>query len=102
MTSLTRTSLTAAIATLAVLATASASFARPDARTMTCYQTQALIESQGAAVITTGQHTYERFVAHDGYCYHPEVRHITYIDTRDTDQCPVYHCERPIRPFFDD
>ena len=101
MTSLIRTSLTAGIATLAILATASASFARPDARTMTCQQTQSLIDREGAITISTGRHTYERFVAYDGYCYHPEVRRITYIRTRDTDECPVYHCERPILPFDD-
>lgn len=101
MTSPIRTSFTIGIATLAVLATASASFARPDARTMTCQQTQELIDRQSAITISTGQHTYERFVAYDGYCYHPEVRRITYIRTRDTDRCPVYHCERPMLPFDD-
>lgn len=101
MSSLIRTSLTAGIATLAILATASASLARPDARTMTCQQTQSLIDRQGAITISTGQHTYERIVAYDGYCYHPEVRRITYISTRDTNECPVYHCERPILPFDD-
>ncbi len=101
MTSLSRSTFTAGVATLAVLVSTGASFARPDARAMTCQQTQNLIRQQGAVVITTGQHTYERFVSRTGYCYHPEVRHITYISTRDTDQCPVYNCERPIR-FFDD
>jgi hypothetical protein len=101
MTSLIRTPFAAGITTLAILATASASFARPDARTMTCQQTQSLIDRQGAITISTGRHTYERFVAYDGYCYHPEVRRITYIKTRDTNECPVYHCERPILPFDD-
>lgn len=101
MTPLIRTSLTAGITALAIAATASASFARPDARQMSCGQTQSLVERSGAVVITTGQHTYDRFVAHDGYCYHPEVREITYIRTRDTDQCPIYHCEQPVFPFDD-
>ena len=101
MTPSKRLPLTTAIAALSVLATASAGFARPDARAMTCGQTQALIEQQRAVVITTGRHTYERFVAYNGYCYHPEVPRITFISTRDNNRCPVYHCERPVR-FFDD
>jgi hypothetical protein len=101
MTSPIRASKTIGIAALAIAATASASLARPDARTMTCHQTQALIEQRGAITISTGRHTYERFIAYDGYCYHPEVRHITYISTKDTDQCPVFHCEQPIRLFND-
>ncbi|MBO6716513.1 MAG: hypothetical protein JJ913_01010 [Rhizobiaceae bacterium] len=98
---LRRTAFTACIAVTAIAATVAVSVARPDARTMTCHQTQALIEQNGAVVISTGQHTYERFVAYNGYCYHPEVRNITYISTRDTDECPVYHCERPIKLFDD-
>ncbi len=101
MNSLMRTPMTVGIAMFAAVAMTTASHARPDARKMSCHQTQALIDEQGAVVLTTGQYTYARFVAIDGYCYYPEVPHITYIATRDTPQCPVYHCKEPIRPFED-
>lgn len=91
----------AGICALTVLSAAAASAARPDARKMTCHQTQALINAQGAAVITTGAHTYMRFVSSNRYCFHPEVRSPTYVSTKDTNQCPVFRCERPIKLFDD-
>lgn len=89
------------VSALAVLSTATASLARPDARKMSCHQTRALINEEGAVVITTGANTYERFVSSNRFCFHPEVRHVTYISTKDTSQCPVFHCERPIKLFDD-
>lgn len=74
------------------LASASAQ-GRPDARAMSCEQVRALIEARGAVVITTGRHTYDRFVAHGGYCAHLDARAATTITTRDTDRCWVYHCK---------
>jgi len=40
---------------------------------MTCAQAQALVTTTGAIVMSTGQYTYERFVAHRGFCRHGEV-----------------------------
>ncbi|MBO6541165.1 MAG: hypothetical protein JJ969_17410 [Rhizobiaceae bacterium] len=101
MNSVMRTSIVCAISSLAVLASVSTSMARPDARKMTCHQTQSLIKQEGAVVITTGTHTYARFVASNRYCFYPEVRRPTYISTKDANQCPVSHCERPIKLFDD-
>ncbi|MBO6902715.1 MAG: hypothetical protein JJ864_15340 [Rhizobiaceae bacterium] len=84
-----------------VVPAATASAARPDARKMTCDQTRALIHARGAAVVTTGAHTYERFVSSNRFCFHPEVKTPTYVSTKDTNQCPVFQCERPIRLFDD-
>jgi hypothetical protein len=66
---------------------------RPDTRSMSCDQVQALIDARGAVVMTTGRHTYDRFVAHAGYCVHLEAREATAISTRDTNRCWVYHCK---------
>ena len=76
---------------LAVAATTAAS-ARPDARKMTCQQVQSLIRKERAVVLTTGRHTYDRYVRGDSACYRPEIAWQTTIRTRDTDQCPVLHC----------
>ncbi len=52
-----------ALCTAAILIAATGfADARPDTRKMTCEQTQALIRSQHAAVLTTGQNTYDRYV----------------------------------------
>lgn len=66
---------------------------RPDARAMSCEQVRALIESRGAVVMTTGRHTYDRFVAHGSYCAHLDAPVATTIATRDTDRCWVHHCK---------
>lgn len=72
---------------------------RPDARKLTCDQVQELIWQRGAAVITTGRHTYERFVAARQFCDMPNVPLPTRITTRDTNRCEVYSCQRD--PFED-
>ena len=69
--------------------------ARPDTRTMTCEQTQALIRSQHAAVLTTGQNTYDRYVRQYGTeCDFPEVPMSAYVKTSDG-PCPLYRCDEP-------
>ncbi|WP_342634112.1 hypothetical protein [Mesorhizobium tamadayense] len=67
-------SLSTALVAGTILWTAGAADARPDARAMTCAETQALIQSRHAAVLTTGPDTYDRFVRQFGNeCDWPEV-----------------------------
>jgi hypothetical protein len=71
--------------------------ARPNAPAMTCDQARALVKSSGAVVLSTGQYTYDRFVATPGYCLPGEIADRTWIQTGDTDQCPIgFVCK--IRP----
>lgn len=73
---------------------------RPDARAMTCSQVQDLIDQRGAAVLTTGHHTYDRFISRWNRCDHPFVHQDTLISTRDTDRCQVYICrDNPLDDF---
>lgn len=90
-----------AVAALALVALTSPLLAqgRPDARRMTCEQVQSMIYQRGAVVLTTGQHTYDRFVAGRRWCDIPYVPMATRVATRDTDRCPVYHCGQD--PFED-
>lgn len=74
---------------------AGTALARPDTRAMTCAQTQATIERNGAIVLTTGRHTYDRFVGSRAMCDHPYVPTVTYVRTRDG-QCPVYNCQKSV------
>ncbi|MDX8482677.1 hypothetical protein RFN28_30090 [Mesorhizobium sp. VK24D] len=84
-----------------VLWSASAANARPDTRAMTCAETQALIQSRHAAVLTTGPNTYDRFVRRYGNeCDWPEVPMSISVPTRDG-QCRVYRCEEPVLDFPD-
>lgn len=71
--------------------------ARPDTRSMTCAQAQALVQQRGEIVMNTGPHTFERFIAHAGFCYmrSPMTRPV-YAPTRDNKKCAVgKKCFRP-------
>lgn len=67
---------------------------------MTCSQAQGLVKSSGAAVLTTGNRTYFRFVASAAYCVdmNPSLKP-EFAPTRDNAQCFVgYGCRgRPTR-----
>ncbi|CDX27301.1 conserved exported hypothetical protein [Mesorhizobium sp. ORS 3324] len=85
----------------AILWSANATAARPDTRAMTCAETQALIQSRHAAVLTTGPNTYDRFVRQYGNeCDWPEVPMSISVPTRDG-HCHVYRCEEPVLDFPD-
>ena len=57
------------LAACAILTAASAAAQpRPSTLEMTCGQAAALVASQGGIVLGTGGYTYDRFVAHRGFC----------------------------------
>lgn len=79
-----------------LLCAASAAHARPDSRAMTCAETQALIKSDHAVVLTTGPDTYDRFVRQFGNeCDWPEVPISTTVPAKDG-ECRVYRCQEPV------
>lgn len=82
----------ATMSLLVALPAAALAQARPDTRTMTCEGVRALVADRGAVVLTTGPHTYDRFVAGTGYCALPEVALPVSVPTRDGDGCVVYAC----------
>lgn len=58
----------------ALFAATSTAYARPDTRSMSCEETQHLIQSHHSAVLTTGRNTYDRYVRQYGNeCDWPEV-----------------------------
>jgi len=69
--------------------------ARPDARTMTCAEVQALLMRERATTLTTGPNTYNRYVG-PGACDGTGVALPTSIATEDTDQCMVHTCGRRV------
>lgn len=81
-----------------LLAMADIAYARPDVRTMSCAQAKALVLQSGAVVMTTGRHTYDRFVAGQSYCYPPDVIQRAWVATADTNQCQIgFTCEQRFR-----
>ena len=69
--------------------------ARPDVRKLSCAQAQALVQRSGAVVVTTGQHTYERYVSDQRFCDIPFIIGRAWTATADTKQCQIgYICEQ--------
>lgn len=66
---------------------------RPDARAMTCAQARSLVMQSGALVLTTGQHTYDRYVSHERFCSPGYMTRRAHVQTRDAQFCPIgYRC----------
>lgn len=66
---------------------------RPDTRKMTCQQVQSLIQQRGGVVLTTGQYTYDRYVAGRRWCNHPEIPVTVRVPAKDTNSCVVRNCQ---------
>ena len=83
-----------ALSVLLIAATGSALAARPSTLGMTCRQAQNLVASRGAVVMSTGAHTYERFVVSGRYCEVAEWAYSASAPTKDTRACPLgYTCK---------
>jgi hypothetical protein len=53
-----------------------------------------VVASHGAVVMSTGRHTYERFVASPGYCLFGEYAYTAWAPTRDSRSCRLgYRCD---------
>lgn len=75
---------------------------RLSTRNLTCGQAQQVILSRGAAVLSTGTYTYDRFVRDRSFCEFNETIELATVPSRDTPQCPVgYRCVDRY-DFFDD
>lgn len=87
---------------LAVLAAMSATQARQSTLEMSCPQAAALVAAHGAVVLSTGRHTYDRFVTSRRYCAPNEYADRAWAPTRDG-RCRLGFICRPGPPlFFDD
>jgi hypothetical protein len=77
--------------------------ARPNTLAMSCRQAQSLVASEGAVVMSTGKHTYARFVADAGYCETAEWAHSATAPTKDRKACPLgYICDTAPPIWYDD
>ncbi|PVB60205.1 hypothetical protein [Labrenzia sp. 011] len=81
-----------AVLTLSALQPAGAQSGRPDSRSMTCAQVQSLIAQRGAVVLSTGQYTFDRYVANRNACQHGEILKRDYVPTKDNNRCYVQRC----------
>lgn len=82
------------ISALLILPAIAAAQGRPSTLNMTCGEAAATVASYGAAVLTTGEHTYERFVVHQGHCQPGERAQSAFAPTLDSEACNIgYTCE---------
>jgi hypothetical protein len=78
----------------ALLASASVAAARPSTLDMSCGEAAATVARAGAIVLSTGTHTYDRFVAHNGYCLPGQEVRRALAPTIDNPYCTVgYVCQ---------
>ncbi len=65
---------------------------------MSCGQAAATVARAGAIVLSTGEFTYDRFVATGAYCLPGEITEPGIASTLDSAQCQVgYVCRQPVR-----
>ncbi|HEY7384919.1 MAG TPA: hypothetical protein VH743_14725 [Beijerinckiaceae bacterium] len=86
------------LAGFALLATVTSALAqpRPSTLAMSCGQAASLVAAAGGIVLGTGGFTYDRFVAHRGFCLRSEHDEPAWVPTADTPQCFVgYRCREP-------
>lgn len=82
----------------AIVAAASVAHARPNTLNMTCGEAAATVARAGAIVLSTGEFTYDRFVATNGFCLPGEITRPGLAPTANSPQCQVgYICVQPYR-----
>lgn len=84
-----------AVSALAALLAAPSAEARPNTTAMSCGQAAATVARAGAIVLSTGELTYERFVATSAFCLGGEVVEPGIAPTLDSPACQVgYVCRQ--------
>jgi hypothetical protein len=79
----------------ASLIAVSPAYARPSTVQMNCAEAASLVSSKGAVVLSTGTYTYDRFVAHEGFCLLAEDAAPAWVPTQDDAQCFIgYTCDQ--------
>ena len=84
---------------LTLASTALTAHARPNTTAMGCGQAAATVARAGAIVLSTGEHTYDRFVATSAFCLTGEMTEPGIAPTLDSPACQVgYVCRARPRP----
>lgn len=84
---------------MVVAGTTTAAAQRPLSLDMTCGRAAALVSSRGAVVMSTGQYTYDRYVATRAFCLPLQQVEVARVPTLDDPYCRVgYTCvDRDLR-----
>ena len=72
-----------------VLVAAAPALARPNTLSMSCAQAAALVSAQGGIVLSTGEFTFDRYVASGAFCLPQDVTRPAFAPTADHPQCRI-------------
>jgi hypothetical protein len=88
-----RTALLAA-AVAALLPVNAADAQRPNTQNMSCAQARSVVASAGSIVLSTGVHTFDKYVVSPGFCSFGEYAYDATVPTVDTRNCRIgYRCD---------
>jgi hypothetical protein len=88
---------------LAASVTSAQAQQRPLTTNLPCRQAQQIVFANGAAVLSTGTYTYDRYVRDRSFCEINEFIEPVWVPTRDTPQCPIgYRCRSDTIDMFGD
>jgi hypothetical protein len=74
--------------------------ARPLTPSMSCNAAAGIVTQQGAVVLDTGPHTYDRFVRNRSFCEITEYVEPAWVRTADNPQCFIGYTCTEQNPFF--
>ncbi len=77
---------------LVLISVAQASGHRPDTHCMSCEATKTLVKNSGAVILSTGTHTFDRYVANRFYCDPEQILKWAFVPTSDTHRCRLRLC----------
>ena len=81
------------VTTAMIATTITVAEARKSTLSYTCHQAQNLVHSRGTILMSTGGHSYERFVSNRSFCPFGDYVKRAYAPTRDRRSCQVgYTC----------
>ena len=87
---------------LVLAAGPAAAQSRPSTLNMSCGEARGLVASRGPIVLSTGRHTYDRYVASPGFCDLGQYAYAASVPTADARRCHVgFEC-RYDPPFWRD
>jgi len=73
--------------------------ARINTLDLTCNQARDLVYSRGAIVLSTGRHTFDRFVADRSFCPGGDYTKRAYVPTLDRRSCNIGYTCTPDNPY---
>lgn len=77
-----------------IVATSAVGQERLYAPAASCAKINAAVQSEGAIVISTSRHTYDRYVSNGSFCYYNQITKAEWVQSSDKEECFIgYTCK---------